>query len=150
MWRCSSAKREFDRCDAKAIEQGQVSLLVRLQVMECDPGEIGDDDVTRDLVLAARADEIADVTERLRLGLAQVSARGSCAPRAAFRARKGRCRPYSPESFLTGSSNAATMRRETPKTAKNSFQNVCFSACSLLAPAQSRAKRMALCANFVP
>src|SRR3972149_8096997 len=30
-----------------------------------------------------------------------------------------------------------------PKTSKNWFQNVCFSALSLRAPAQSRAKRMA-------
>jgi hypothetical protein len=52
-------------------------------------------------------------------------------------------RPYFPEICLTGFSNEATVRRCRPKTAKNSFQKVYFSALSLLAPAQSEAKRMA-------
>jgi hypothetical protein len=47
-------------------------------------------------------------------------------------------------NFFTGSSKLATARRETPKTSKNSFQKVCFSALSLFAPVQSRENRIAL------
>jgi len=39
---------------------------------------------------------------------------------------------------FTASSKLATTRRLTPKTWKNSFQKVCFSALSLLTPAYSR------------
>ena len=44
--------------------------------------------------------------------------------------------PYWPEMRWTGSSKLATSRRWRPKTSKNSFQKVCFSAASLRVPAQ--------------
>src|SRR5260221_14247299 len=53
--------------------------------------------------------------------------------------------PYCPEICFTGSSNVATRRRLRPKTSKNSFQNVCFSAFSRVSPVHSLVKRMALC-----
>src|SRR5947209_3060933 len=52
--------------------------------------------------------------------------------------------PHVPDSFLTGSSKLATIFRLIPKTPKNSFQNVCRSACSRVSPAQSLAKAVAL------
>jgi hypothetical protein len=48
-----------------------------------------------------------------------------------------------PESFRTGSSKAATVRRLMPKMSKNSFQNVWRSDFSEVVPFQSREKAMA-------
>ena len=50
-----------------------------------------------------------------------------------------------PREILTN--NAGAVTRAAPpvaNTSKNSFQNVCFSALSLLTPAQSRENRIAL------
>src|SRR5665213_529681 len=49
-------------------------------------------------------------------------------------------KPVLPEMRRTGSSNVATTRREIPKMLKNSFQNVCLSACSRVAADQSLEK----------
>src|ERR1700690_3062267 len=52
-------------------------------------------------------------------------------------------KPQSPESFLTGSSKVATVRRRTPKTLKKSFQKDWRSAASRVSPCHSRLKAMA-------
>jgi hypothetical protein len=46
-------------------------------------------------------------------------------------------------NFFTGVSKDATVLRATPKTLKNSFQNVCLSAASLAALDQSLENLMA-------
>ena len=59
--------------------------------------------------------------------------RGSCVRPAVARPEQVDAAVASAKSVLTGSSNEATARRRIPKTSKNSFQNVCFSAISLVA-----------------
>ena len=57
------------------VEQRQVALFLRLQVVQGNPREIGNDDVAGDFVAAGRvAGQIADVLESLGFGLAQVFA----------------------------------------------------------------------------
>ena len=65
-------ERKFDRLDAELVEQRKLLLLLRLQIMQRDPGKVADDDVARDFVLSAIANKVVDVAKRLRLGLAQV------------------------------------------------------------------------------
>ena len=66
---------EFVGDAAFLVEQRQVALFFRLQIMQGNPREIGDNDVTRDFVAAGRVvGQIADVLKGLRLGLAQVFA----------------------------------------------------------------------------
>ena len=59
--------------------------------------------------------------------------------------QKRSMKPHEPESFLTGSSKAARVRRFLPKTSKNSFQKVWRRDFSEVSPFQSRAKAMARC-----
>ena len=65
-------QRKLDAGDAVAGEQRQGAILLRLQVVQCDAGEVGNNHVARHLVLPALANQVLDILERLRLGLAQV------------------------------------------------------------------------------
>ena len=67
-------QRELDRVDPVSGKQRQRTLFFRLQIVEGKPDKIGDDDVPRHFVLAAVADEVLDILEGLRLGLAQILA----------------------------------------------------------------------------
>ena len=63
---------EFERFDAAAGEEGQVSLRFGFKVMERDAGEVGNDDVAGDFVVAAFIDKCLDVIESLGLSTAEV------------------------------------------------------------------------------
>ena len=67
-------QREFDGRHAPVVEERQVALVFRLQIVQGDAGEVGDDDVAGNFICAAFAREVLDVAERLRLGLAEVFA----------------------------------------------------------------------------
>src|SRR3989304_2857694 len=53
---------------------GFINILIRLQVVQGDPREVGYNDVARYLIFSAGAYEILDVAEGLRLGFAEVFA----------------------------------------------------------------------------
>ena len=44
-------QRKLDACNATAVEERQLSLLFRLQVVQGDAGEVGNDHVARNFVL---------------------------------------------------------------------------------------------------
>ena len=67
-------ERKLDALDAEPSNNGSLLLLFRLQIVERDPGKVGNDDVAGNVVLPALADEVLDVAEGLRLGFAQVFA----------------------------------------------------------------------------
>ena len=52
---------KFQRADPPAIDERQVLLLLRLQIVQRDAREVRDDDVARDLVLPPLADQMPDV-----------------------------------------------------------------------------------------
>ena len=64
---------ELDGGDAELVEEREVALVVGLQIVDGDAGEVGEDDVAGDFLLATLADEIADVAEGLGLRLAEVA-----------------------------------------------------------------------------
>lgn len=68
-------ERKGVRGAALLVEQRQVALFLRLQIVNGDARKVGDDDVARDFVAAAGiGGEFAEVLKRLRLSLAQIFA----------------------------------------------------------------------------
>ncbi|MFZ0828473.1 MAG: hypothetical protein WAO02_13720 [Verrucomicrobiia bacterium] len=68
-------QRKFNGRAAPFVKERQVALFLRLQVMQGDAREIGDDDVARDFRVPAFVGEVLDVIECLRLRLAKVFAK---------------------------------------------------------------------------
>ena len=56
----------------EALEKGRVGILLRLQVVDGDALEVGDDEVTGDFLAAPGVHEATDVFHALRVGLAEV------------------------------------------------------------------------------
>ena len=55
-------------------KERKLFLLFRFEIVKHDPREVGNDDVARDLAVLAVVEEGLDVTERLRLRLAEIPA----------------------------------------------------------------------------
>ncbi|MEI6607169.1 MAG: hypothetical protein WCP35_17795 [Verrucomicrobiota bacterium] len=68
-------EREFDR-RGKPLEQGQVGVLLRFEIVEGDAIEIGDDEPARDFLGAAGIHQAANVPQTLGMRLVQVLAGG--------------------------------------------------------------------------
>src|SRR5581483_4922012 len=68
------SQRKLDGVDAIGIEKRQRPLVVRFEIMQGDAGKVRDDYVARNLIVAAFAGEILNITKSLRLSLAEVFA----------------------------------------------------------------------------
>ena len=68
-------ERKFKGCAAPFVEERQVALFLRFQVVQCNTREIGDDEVARDFGVTAFIGKVMDVIKRLRFGFAEVFAR---------------------------------------------------------------------------
>jgi hypothetical protein len=67
------SERKFVGDSALFVEQRQVALFLRLQVVQRNPRKVGNDDIAGDFVAAGRViGQIADLLKSLGLGLAQV------------------------------------------------------------------------------
>jgi hypothetical protein len=62
------SERKLGPLDAPGAEEREVKLLVRFKVVEGEALEIGEQDVTRDLIAATDGLEVLDIVESLRLG----------------------------------------------------------------------------------
>jgi hypothetical protein len=68
-------ERKFNGRAAPFVKERQVALFLRLQVVQGNPREIGDNDVARNFITAGWViGQIADVLKGLSLGLAKVFA----------------------------------------------------------------------------
>jgi hypothetical protein len=105
-------------------------------------GEIGNDNVARNFGGASFAGEVLNVAKGLGLGLAEILAEALVLDEQESAPEQVDVAVVAGDGFY-GSSKLATALRAMPKTLKNSFQKVCFSACSRLTPVQSFEKAMA-------
>lgn len=54
-------ERKFDGADAAIVEEREIELVVGFEIVEGDAGEIGDDDVARDFLVAMVAGQVLNV-----------------------------------------------------------------------------------------
>lgn len=65
---------KFDGADAAVVEKGKIELVLGFKVVQGDAGEVRNDDVARNLFVAAFAGEVLNVAEGLGFGFAEVLA----------------------------------------------------------------------------
>ncbi len=68
------SQRKFDARHAPVAEEREMSLVLRLEVVQGDAGKVGNDDVSGNFVRSSFAREVLNVAEGLRLGFAEVFA----------------------------------------------------------------------------
>src|SRR5260370_6039681 len=69
------SQRKFDGSHATVVKERQLALVFGLKIVQGDAGKVGNDHVAGNFIFAALARKVLDVTERLRLRLAQVLAK---------------------------------------------------------------------------
>ena len=129
---------ELGRLDPESGKQGQRPLHLPVPGLQGKAGEVGDNDVLRHLVLRVPHSIGLGYIRRLAIRLAEILASTLVLDEQGLLPKRS-IWPYVPGNLFDRLLERRHRPTSTPKTRKNSFQKVCFSAISLW-PAHSLAK----------